>query len=81
MHDNDAAGHVFAAMVADAFDNRDGAGVAHGKALARDAAEIAFALDRAVKHGVADDDRVFGNDPEFSGGRTMMRPPDRPLPT
>jgi hypothetical protein len=33
-HDHDPAGHVFAAVVAGAFDNGDGAGVAHGKALA-----------------------------------------------
>jgi len=46
------------AMVARAFHHRDGAGIAHREALARDAAEIAFALDRAVQHGVADDDRL-----------------------
>ena len=61
--DDDAAGHVFAAMVADALDDGDGAGVAHGEALAGDAAEIALALDRAVEHGVADDDRLLGDDP------------------
>ena len=61
-HDHDAAGHVFAAMVAGAFDDRDRAGIAHGEALAGDAAEIAFALDRAVHHGVADDDRLFRHD-------------------
>ena len=61
-HDDDAAGHVFAAMIADALDDRDGAGVAHREALAGDAAEVALALGRAVKHGVADDDRVFGHD-------------------
>src|SRR5437867_740904 len=46
-------------MVASAFDHRDGAGIAHRKAFAGDAAEIAFALDRAVEHGVADDDRFL----------------------
>src|SRR5690348_4803156 len=46
-------------MVAGAFDHRDGAGIAHRKALASDAAEITFALDRAVEHGVADDDRFL----------------------
>ena len=39
-----------------------GAGIAHGEALAGDAAEIAFALDRAVQHGVADDDRFLRHD-------------------
>jgi hypothetical protein len=47
-------------MVARALDDRDGAGVAHGEALAGDAAEVALALDRAVEHGVADDDRLVG---------------------
>ena len=61
-HDHDAARHVFAAMVAGALDHRDRAGIAHGEALAGDAAEIAFAFDRAVQHGVADDDRFFGHD-------------------
>ena len=61
-HHHDAAGHVFAAVVAGAFDHRDGAGIAHREALARDAAEIAFALDRAVQHGVADDDGFLGDE-------------------
>ena len=61
-HHDDAAGHVFAAMVAGAFDDRDRAGVTHREALAGDAAEIAFALDRAVHHGVADDDGFFRHD-------------------
>src|SRR5258708_21228785 len=55
-HHHNAAGHVFAAMVAGTLDHRHRAGVTHRKALAGDAAEIAFALDRAVHHGVADDD-------------------------
>ncbi len=49
-------------MIARAFDHRDGAGVAHREALAGDAAEVAFALDRAVHHGVADDDRFLRHD-------------------
>src|SRR5690348_4634621 len=57
-HGDDAAGHVFAAMRAGAFDNRHRARVAHSEAFAGDAAEIAFAADRAVKHGVADDDAL-----------------------
>src|SRR6202012_4400765 len=60
-HDN-AAGHVFAAMVAGALDHGDRAGVAYRKAFAGDAAEIAFTLDRAVHHGVADDDRLLRHD-------------------
>ncbi len=61
-HDDDAAGHIFAAMVAGALDNDGGAGVAHGEALAGDAAEIAFAANGAVQHGVADDDGLFRHD-------------------
>ena len=57
-HD-DTAGHIFAAMIACALDDRDRAGIAHPEALTRYAAEIAFAGGRAVKNGVADDDRVF----------------------
>src|SRR4029079_2494784 len=62
-----AAGHVFATVVADAFHHRHGAGVAHGKPLTGDAGEIRLTGDRAIEHGVADDDalvrpvgRVFG---------------------
>ena len=61
-HHHHAAGHVFAAMVAGAFDHGDGAGVAHGEALAGDAAEIALAGDGAVQHRVADDDRLLRHD-------------------
>ena len=55
-HDDHAAGHVFAAMVAAAFDDRDSARVAHGEALARDAFEIGLARNGAVEDRVADDD-------------------------
>src|ERR1700757_5146212 len=61
-HHDDAAGHVFAAVVARALDDGDRAGVAHRKALAGDAAEVAFARDRAVQHGVADDDALLRHD-------------------
>src|SRR5262249_42160341 len=61
-HDDNPAGHVFAAMIARALDHGDGAGVAHREALAGDAAEITLALDGAVEHGVADNDRLFGHD-------------------
>src|SRR6185436_15112620 len=53
-HDDDAAGHVLATMVAGAFDDRDGTGIAHRKALARDALEISLAGNCAVENGVAD---------------------------
>ena len=59
-HDHGAAGHVFAAVVAGALDDRRGAGVAHAEALAGDAAEEHLAFDGAVEHGVADDDVLAG---------------------
>ena len=61
-HHDDAAGHVFAAMIAGAFDHGDRAGIAYREALAGDAAEIAFTLDRAIHHGVADDDGFLRHD-------------------
>src|SRR5258708_21738359 len=61
-HDHDAAGHVFAAMIAGALDDSHGAGIAHRKAFAGDAAEIALTLDRAVHHGVADDNGILRHD-------------------
>ena len=75
-HDDDAAGHVLAAVVAGAFDDRDGAGVAHGEALAGDAAEIALAGDGAVQHRVADDDALLRHDAGASGraARSACRP-------
>ncbi len=43
-------------MVARAFDHGGRTGIAHGEALARHPAEKGFAFDRAVEHGIADDD-------------------------
>jgi hypothetical protein len=68
-------------VVAGAFDDGDGAGVAHAEALAGDAAEEDLAGGGAVEHGVADDDVLLGARGKALGGLTMMRPPDRPLPT
>ena len=75
--DDDAAGHVFAAMVSDAFHDCDGAGIADGEALTGNAAEIAFALDRAVEHRVADDDGVFRRDFRRRFRRIDDHPPTR----
>src|SRR5688572_8531120 len=61
-HDDDAARHIFAAMVAGAFDDGGSARIPHGEALAADTAEIALPGDGAVKHGVADDDRLLRDD-------------------
>src|SRR6202021_2581975 len=57
-HADNPAGHLFAAMRGSAFDNRDIARIAHGETLAGDAAEITLAGNRAVKNGVADNDRL-----------------------
>ena len=82
-HDDPAAGHVLAAVVADAFDHRDGAGVAHGEALADDAADERLAAGGPVEDHVAGDDLLLGHEAGAarpSEGRTIRRPPERPLP-
>ena len=53
-HHNDATRHIFATVVAAAFDNGYGARVPNGKTFARDAAEIALTRNCAVKDGVPD---------------------------
>src|SRR5258708_7967227 len=58
--DDAAAGHVFAAVVADALDDGVDAGVADGEALAGHAAEINLAGGGAVEGDVADDHVVLG---------------------
>jgi hypothetical protein len=80
-HDDRAAGHVLAAVIADAFDDRGRTRVADGKALAGDTGEESFALGRTVEDGVADDD-VAAALATKTGVRTNDDPPpDRPLPT
>src|SRR5690606_7156012 len=75
-HRDDAAGHVFAAMVAGAFDHGDRARIADCEALARDAVEVGFAGDGAVEHVVAHDD-VLGRVPIDVRGRTDDDAPAR----
>ena len=55
-----AAGHVLAAVVADAFDDGLGAAVAHAEPLGGAAAEERAAARRAVQRDVADEDVVLG---------------------
>ena len=57
-HGHYAAGHVFAAMIAAAFDHGNRARIADRKAFTRDAVEERLTGNRAIKHGVADDDVV-----------------------
>ena len=54
-----AVGHVFAAVIADAFNNGGGAGVADREALAGDAVQEDFAAGGAVENDVADEDAFF----------------------
>src|SRR5699024_9297282 len=55
--DNDgAAGHVLTAMVANAFDNRGGAGVAHAEALAHCTPDIELTAGGTVGGDIAGDD-------------------------
>ena len=61
-HDDGAVGHVFAAVVADAFNDGCCAGVADGEALAGDAVEEDFAAGSAVENDVADEDAFFGQE-------------------
>ena len=61
-HDYTAAGHVFATMITDAFDNRVRAAVAHREALRRDTAEVRFTAGRTVEHDVADEDVAFSGE-------------------
>src|SRR3954468_10989290 len=58
--DDDAtACHVFAAVIADAFDHRVSAAIANGKTLGGAAAEKRLPAGRAIQGDVADDDVVF----------------------
>ncbi len=61
-NDDEAVGHVFAAVVAHAFDDGGCAGVADGEALAGDAVEEDFAAGCAVEDDVADEDAFLGQE-------------------
>ncbi len=55
-------------MIAGPFDDRDRAGVADREPFAGNAAEIAFAGDRAIERGIADDDRFLRGNPRQGRG-------------
>src|SRR5262249_26391058 len=55
-HDDDTAGHVLAALVAATFHHGERTGVAYRESFAGHALEIRLTGDRAIQHGVADDD-------------------------
>ncbi len=65
-HDDQSARHVLAAVIADAFDDRVRAAVAHREALAGHAAEERLAAGRAVERDVADDDVLLGLEGGFA---------------
>src|SRR5207253_11420575 len=67
-HDDGAAGDALAAVVAGAFDDGGGAGIADVEALAGDAAKVRFTFDCAVHHRVADDDILFRRRGRFGIG-------------
>ena len=54
-HDDATAGHVLAAVVADALDHCVRVRVAHGEALAAEAADVGLAAGGPVERDVADD--------------------------
>src|SRR5690606_3716215 len=66
--DGASAGHVLAAVVADALDDGQGSGVAHAEPFADDAAEEQFAGGGAVGDDVAGDDVVLGGEAGAVGG-------------
>src|ERR1700722_9756653 len=58
-HNDSAIGHVFAAVIAYAFYNRNCAGVADGEALASNAVEEDFAAGGAIENHVTDENALF----------------------
>ena len=65
--DDETVGHVFAAMIANALDDRGCAGVADSEALAGDTVEENFAAGGAVEDDVADENAVFGQEARSLG--------------
>src|SRR5690606_9077615 len=55
-HDDASARHVFAAMIADRFDDCVHATVAHAEALTGHTGDVRLAARRAIERDVADDD-------------------------
>ena len=66
-HDDPAAGHVLAAVVADGLDDRLDAGVAHAETLARHAADVHLARGCAIKGDIADDDVLLRDERRARG--------------
>ena len=66
-HDDPAAGHVFAGVVADALDDGQRAGVARGEPLPHPAAQVDLAGGGAEQQGVAGDHVVLGQEQHVVG--------------
>ena len=73
--DDPAAGHVLAAVVADALDHGDGPGVAHAEALAHHAPDEDLAAGGAVEDDVAGDDVLLGHERRGGVGRRAQDEP------
>src|SRR3981189_1360204 len=61
-HQDQAPGHVFAAVVADSFDHSSRSGIAHRKALASTSIEERFAAGGAIESNVADQNIFLGSE-------------------
>src|SRR5277367_1565793 len=61
-----SVGHVFTAMVSDAFNNRRCAGIAHREAFSGDATEKRFAAGCAIQRNVADEHAFLRGKPGSS---------------
>src|SRR6266404_4578769 len=61
-HQNQAPGHVFATVVADALDHIGRSGVANREPLPSNSIEKRFAAGRAIESNVANQDVVFGGE-------------------
>ena len=78
-HHDAPAGHVLAAVVADALDDRGGAGVAHAEPLAHDATEVGLAAGGAVERDVAGDDVLLGGELRLAVGEARELAAREPL--
>src|ERR1019366_4141548 len=69
-HAGHAARHVFAAVIARAFNHGERAGIAHGKSFARGAGGIQLAAGRTIQTGIAHDYRFTCDE---SGARVRLQ--------
>jgi hypothetical protein len=60
-HDDQAVGHIFAAVIAYSLHDGGCSGVANSKTLARNTVEEHFSAGRTIEGNVTDDDVLFGS--------------------